>query len=220
MSAPTDGPQMFEKITRAFSKSVAPDGEVLTSEVCMAVQMIAPVYDRLFGEGMVSNALKKDLIGNAQGVIDALLTNPIDYNSIDGLVSGEVKKRGLEEMKQDRYCGTVRLLWTKRAMEFIYKFLEKTFISMIDSTAKDAAAATYDEVLKPYHGWVVANLVTLVFSLCPTREQLTESLGFVDIKTAQGNVEGFVTVVKPIVDHIDQVLAKNKCNFDDLAAFY
>lgn len=186
-------------------------------EVCEAARKVVPLYDKIFGEGMVSSTLKKDLDGSATGCMTVVLKNPVEYRTILGLVEGEVASRGLEVVRKDKNSGVVKLLWMKRALEFIALFLQYSMIDMVDKSTRDAGTAAYDKVLKPYHGTIVSAVVSAAFRLAPNREKLLQALGFDSMEDATVSLRMFLEKLQPVLTSIDGVLAENNCAFTDKA---
>eukprot|EP00923_Selenidium_pygospionis_P003519 GHVN01005548.1.p2 GENE.GHVN01005548.1~~GHVN01005548.1.p2 ORF type:complete len:223 (-),score=20.16 GHVN01005548.1:1505-2173(-) len=186
-------------------------------ETCEASLLVVPLYDKIFGPGMVANQLKKDLEGSATGCKTTVLSNPMNWKTVDGLIVGEVQKRGYDVVRQDKASGVVKLLWMKRALEFIATFLDNAVLRMPDKSVKDAASDAYNAVLKPYHGMVVAAVVSAAFRLAPGREDLLKSLGFESMEAAKEPVHRFLGVLKPVLASINASLDVNECNFDDKA---
>lgn len=64
----------------------------------------------------------------------------------------------------------MEVLWTKRALDFIMRFLDYGILKHTDQSLSHCASMAYNEVLKPYHGFMVSSIVTLAFKLAPTRK--------------------------------------------------
>eukprot|EP00920_Eleutheroschizon_duboscqi_P037766 GHVT01090428.1.p1 GENE.GHVT01090428.1~~GHVT01090428.1.p1 ORF type:complete len:135 (-),score=20.58 GHVT01090428.1:247-651(-) len=103
---------------------------------------------------------------------------------------------GINKIRYNKKSGIVSLLWMKRALDFILQFLEKLMITGLEKTSYDNAREAYEFVLKPYHGWLVANIVIVAFNLCPTREQLRERLGFTGVEDSKEKVQKLLDVAR------------------------
>lgn len=189
--------------------------------------LIAPLYDRIFGVGMVSKHLKDDIVGHATGLITASDPKP-EYAHVDQMVPQMLSEKPLEEIQGQWGEGIVELLWTKRALDFITRLLDYGIIRYLDKTFYECATLAYEEVLKPYHGFLVSGIVTLAFNLAPTRERFLEYehlcvvatfflrlLGFERLEDAQEKLRPFIAVIRPVLNHVDGVLDTHGCDFPD-----
>ncbi|PFH35398.1 glycolipid transfer protein GLTP [Besnoitia besnoiti] len=217
---PTKGEGLYLAVTTGFSKARAEDGRILSSPLTEAVKTIIPVYDTIFGAGMVANLLKKDLTNSSSKVREATekqvqeepAAGPV---TVDMLIDYEVKKYGVAFLRKDANNGVKNLLWMKRALDFIIGFLENVIFKMKGKTAKECATEVYQCVLKPYHGFMVSNVVSLAFNLCPTREELCKKLGFEDEAIIEDRVHKISEVCRPLLDEMSAMLEKAGCNFPD-----
>lgn len=78
--------------------------------------------------------------------------------------------RGIENIRGRWGDGVIECLWTKRALDFILRFLEYGILTNTNQSLHHSATKAYQEVLKPYHGLVVSTVATLAFNLAPKRE--------------------------------------------------
>lgn len=84
--------------------------------------------------------------------------------------------RGVENIRGQWGEGVIECLWTKRALDFIIRFLEYGILTSTDRALYDCGMKAYEEVLKPYHGFPVSTVVTLAFNFAPHRETLLLSV--------------------------------------------
>jgi len=116
----------------------------------------------MFSVGMVATQLKQDITNSAQTVRKAHLKNPAATGTLQDLVAHEVSSVGLETVRYDKKSGTIGLLWSKRAVEFIAVFLR--LIATKAESAGQCAKDTYEVVLRKYHGWATAGYVIFIIS--------------------------------------------------------
>ncbi|KEP63309.1 UNVERIFIED_CONTAM: glycolipid transfer protein GLTP [Hammondia hammondi] len=219
---PTKGEGLFVTLTSGFSKARSTDGRILCEPLADVAQTIIPVYDTLFGAGMVANVLKKDLKNSSSKLKEAAQrefaaepnAGPV---TVDMLISYEIKKDGVAYLRKDANNGVKNLLWMKRALDFIVGFLENATFKMKDKTAKECATEVYQCVLKPYHGFMVSHIVSLAFNLCPSREDLCKKLDFENDAMIETRVKALSKVCRPLLDEISDMLEKAGCNFPDKA---
>eukprot|EP00920_Eleutheroschizon_duboscqi_P037770 GHVT01090436.1.p1 GENE.GHVT01090436.1~~GHVT01090436.1.p1 ORF type:complete len:170 (-),score=41.57 GHVT01090436.1:811-1320(-) len=166
---------------------------------------------------MLSNTLKKDIQTSSGGAILAASLHS-SRATVDGLIRHELLDDGVAQVRKNKRSGVVSLLWMKRALHFILTFLEKTILSGAHRSAYENAREAYEFVLKPYHGWLVANVVVVAFNLCPTKEQLCKKLGFHDMEDCRVKVRSLLEVASPIIEEVDALLLQHECNFPDKAS--
>ncbi|CBZ50136.1 hypothetical protein NCLIV_006120 [Neospora caninum Liverpool] len=219
---PIKGEGLFLALRSGFSKARAPDGGILCEPLADVATTIIPVYDTFFGAGMVANVLKKDLKNSSTKLKEAVererAAEPdVGPVTVEMMISYEIKKNGVAFLRKDANNGVKNLLWMKRALDFIVGFLENVIFKMKDKTAKECATEVYQCVLKPYHGFMVSNVVSLAFNLCPSREDLCKKLGFEDEASIEAHARELSEVCRPLLDDISDKLEKYGCNFPDKA---
>lgn len=205
---------LYDRITEAFQACQTPDGRVNALRLGEAALLIAPIYDRIFGSGLVANHLKDDIIGHASGLIGAARPrSKCEY--VDELVPEMLREKPVEEVRGKWGEGLVELLWTKRALDFITRFLDYGMFKRLEKSLHECASTAYNEVLKPYHGLLVSTIVRLAFNLAPTRETFIGSLGFDTMEEVQARLEPFVAAIRPVIDHVHIILTQHGCDFPD-----
>ena len=137
---------------------------------------VPPAY--MFGAGgMVTGVLNKDLEDNTGGfekaakrVRDAAAAAgaPSPATALDVFLA-ELAARPLAELRKDRKTGAVVCgLWMSRALLFVGRFGSRLILTP-GATPTEVAKAVYTEVLRPYHGMIIAGVVSMAFSLAPSR---------------------------------------------------
>lgn len=206
---------LSDYITSFFKASIDSENKVITPKMSDAANSIAPVYDTVFGAGIVSNNLKKDIENSSSKVRAAYENNPKETNTIDKLITYEIETQGVDILRKDSNSGVKNLLWMNRALNFIVTFLEKCMITDCEKSSKQCATEAYNDILKPYHGIIVSSVVTMAFNLCPSREQLMHRFGYEDEALAKQKVNQLVTAVRPVVEIVLKLLEDAGCNFTD-----
>lgn len=116
----------------------------------------------MFSVGMVATQLKQDITNSAGTVRKAHLKNPAATGTLQDLMKYEIASAGLETIRYDKKAGTIGLLWSKRAVEFIAVFLR--LIATKADSAGQCAKDTYELVLRKYHGWATAGFVHISYA--------------------------------------------------------
>lgn len=195
-------------------------GRLDCDKLADAALQIATVYDLVFGGGFVSRHLKQDIAnssGRMRAAAEALRrTRGGGAVSADELIAWEIKELGIPRMRKDQQSGVRGMLWMKRALDFVFSLLCNMFGSMKDASAKECALEAYDRILKPYHSFFVSHVVSLAFSLAPSREEFISRLGF-DVAEAEACARSMDEVVRPIIMCLGKLLDQSHCNFPDKA---
>eukprot|EP00922_Rhytidocystis_sp_ex-Travisia-forbesii_P041202 GHVS01061518.1.p1 GENE.GHVS01061518.1~~GHVS01061518.1.p1 ORF type:complete len:243 (-),score=38.49 GHVS01061518.1:564-1292(-) len=212
---PGRGEGLYRNVTSAFDKAKAQGGKIRTLELAQAARTIVPVYDTVFGKNVVSSNLKKDIENSSGKVMLAVESFKDERQFVDEFILHEIQQRGVQDIRKDSTSGVKNLLWMKRALDFIISFLELLMLGDPESSSKACATKAYDKVLKDYHGWLVSNMVTMSFNLCPAREKLLQKLGFSDKVDAHDKASSLMACVRPVLDQVHTFLEKYDCNFPD-----
>eukprot|EP00918_Siedleckia_nematoides_P071873 GHVU01157004.1.p1 GENE.GHVU01157004.1~~GHVU01157004.1.p1 ORF type:complete len:232 (-),score=46.47 GHVU01157004.1:1069-1764(-) len=205
----------YAVIIEAFKAAETEDGRVLSTKFAEAAKKIVPIYEKIFGNGVVSTLLKRDLEGSADGVVSAVLENTIACEHVDSLVTFEVTNTPDLKTVKDNNAGVVRLLWMKRALDFILAILKKVVVECPEKEIKDCAREAYSETLQQYHGYIVSKVFTMAMSVCPSRPDLLKRLDFHDEATARLHYEAFENAMGPILAKAHKALEDNGCDFPD-----
>eukprot|EP00922_Rhytidocystis_sp_ex-Travisia-forbesii_P041204 GHVS01061520.1.p2 GENE.GHVS01061520.1~~GHVS01061520.1.p2 ORF type:complete len:224 (-),score=35.78 GHVS01061520.1:1404-2075(-) len=212
---PGRGEGLYLNVTQAFTKARAEEGgKIRTLELAYAARTIVPVYDTVFGKNLVSSNLKKDIENSSSKVMLAVETHKEERQYLEEFIVHEIDQRGVQVIRKDSTSGVKNLLWMKRALDFIMSFLELLMLGDPDISSKVCATQAYDKVLKDYHGWLVSNMVTMSFNLCPTRGNLLDKLGFSE-GDAKDKATSLMACVRPVLDEVHGFLEKHECNFPD-----
>lgn len=190
-----------------------PNGQINALKLAEAGHLVGTLYDRIFGVNTVSRKLREDIDGHANCVVEAVKADPQRKTTCEGLVHVTLQEKGLEWCRYTPDNGVLKLLWLKRALDFILRFVDYSLLK--GEKIQVAGRTAYSEVLKPYHGMLVKTLVNLAFSLAPSRDGFVRALGFDNINDCVATIEPFVTTARPIINHVHRLLADNGCDFPD-----
>lgn len=214
------GEGLYFNITQKFELAKVPGSSKLrirTKEVAVAARTVVPMYDSIFGKGILASTLKNDIENSSGKVEDARALFPAERQYIEEFVLHEIGQRGVDYIRKDHNAGVKNLLWMKRALDFIISFMEKCILGDPTLTSKECAREVYNRILQPYHGWTLGSLIKMAFNLCPSRDTLLIKLGFTDLDVAKEKAKLLLACVRPVIDEIDRLLKENHCNFPDKA---
>jgi hypothetical protein len=109
-------------------------------------------------------------------------------------------------------------LWMSRALLFVARFGSR-LIERPGSTPTEVAKEVYTEVLRPYHGFIIASIVSMAFSLAPSRVEFFNRIGGCTEEecAATGELHAFVTHVLPQVEAYHNYFVSRGWNFPDMA---
>lgn len=179
----------------------------------------------MFGAGgMVTGVLNKDVEDNTGGFEKALKRlrgaaaaggKPAPVTALDAFTA-EVASRPLAELRKDRKEGAVTCgLWMSRALLFVGRFGSR-LIQTPGASPTEVAKAVYNEVLRPYHGMIIAGVVSMAFSLAPSRADFFKRMNTLE-DDAREELDAFVKHVLPVAEAFSKWFADNNYNFPDKA---
>lgn len=212
------GEALFLSVHSKFSCVVDKYNRIQVDKLAEAALTIEPVYDAIFSSGMIASRLKNDIQNSTGNVLNAYRENPVKRLYIEGFIEDEIRTIGdLNKIRKDLKTGVRNLLWMKRALDFVFTFLEKIIINGNDKNSTTLAKQVYGDILEPYHGFCVGNIVRIALSFCPTREGLIKSLGFSMQDNIEEKVIELLSIIRPILIECSAQLEKANCNFPDKA---
>lgn len=214
------GPALHQALLEKFRAVPDAQGRLDCDKLADAAMQISAVYDLVFGGGIVSRHLKQDIAnssGRMRAAADALRkSRGGGVVCADELILWEIEELGISRMRKDQHSGVRGMLWMKRALDFIFSLICNMFGSMKDATSKECALEAYDRILKPYHSFLVSHIVSLAFSLAPSKEEFVSRLGF-ELAEAEACVQSIEEVIRPIIAGLGKLLEQSHCNFPDKA---
>ncbi|KAL8452069.1 hypothetical protein Emed_001610 [Eimeria media] len=196
------------------------EGKLDCEKLADAAMQISNVYELVFGKGFVSRHLKQDIAnssGRMRAAADALRkARGGGVVSADQLIEWELKEMGVARMRKDEQSGVRGMLWMKRALDFILSLICNMFGTMKEATSKECALEAYNRILKPYHSFFVSHIVSLAFTLAPSKEEFVHRLGF-EMQEAEACVDSIEEVIRPVISSLGKLLDESNCNFPDKA---
>lgn len=173
---------------------------------------VPQLFEAIFSSQIMIKMLKYDF-KNSMNTVRRVFEEDTEANAkLGDLIRLEIEKHGLERVRKSKKFATTSLLWNKRAMEFIFVFLQK--LCQTEQTAKQCAEEAYAEILKPYHGWRNSTVAGKALSWTPTKTDLMESLGMTE-ETFVAEMNTFFRKFSRIVLAMNEILEKNEANFPD-----
>jgi hypothetical protein len=165
----------------------------------------------------VANILKKDIETHIKEVEDVYVRDPTTHGRLVAAIEAEVKALGRDAKKvRAGDSATHGTLWLVRTLDFISRFMNDLADPTLSSKSPtELARESYNAVLKPYHGWVVANVVKMAFSVVPDRRQLIIAFGFSDEAQAREELRATVRTMRPVVDNMAVWLKQSGLDFGD-----
>ena len=188
----------FSQVKQNFVE-VPEDGQIVTETFLDACSEIVPFFDVLGATAFAP--VKADLNGNITKLRNKFLTNPIQFNTLQGIVNIEIEAKTTKA----KNSATDALLWLKRALSFIRVFFEEV-LKMEEDLSKCVNAA-YEGSLKQFHGWMVKKIFSLAMMAVPYRKDFIIALGK-DIPEQQ------------VLDEMKAALELMAANLDKINEFY
>ncbi|CDJ63819.1 glycolipid transfer protein, putative [Eimeria necatrix] len=217
---PLKGTALYNAILERFRAVPDAEGRLDCEKLADAALQISAVYELVFGSGFISRHLKQDIANSSGRMREAAkaLRKSRGGSAVtaDELIAWELKELGIPKMRKDQNSGVRGMLWMKRALDFVFSLICNTFGTMKDATVKECALDAYDRVLKPYHSFLVSNIVSLAFSLAPSKEEFVRRLGF-EMDEAENCLGSIQEVVLPVIARLNTLLEEANCNFPDKA---
>lgn len=184
--------------------------EILTQPFLLACSQIIPFFDVLGPTAF--KPVKADISGNIQRLQQKFDKAPSEYGSLQKIVESEIA----DGTSKGSYSCTVGLLWLKRALEFVYVFLD-TVLSGEQDLVKCANKA-YEASLKRYHGWLVKGIFAVAVRAVPYYQDFMVALkkdpGISDAQVLN-DMRTSVTALKTNIDEINRFYTKKGQHSED-----
>eukprot|EP00731_Ephydatia_muelleri_P023283 Em0015g866a len=184
--------------------------EIQTQPFLLACSQIIPFFDVLGPTAF--KPVKSDINGNIQRLQQKFDKAPQELTSLQKIVDSEIA----EGTSKGSYSCTVGLLWLKRALEFVYVFLE-TVLSGEQDLVKCANKA-YEASLKRYHGWLVKGIFAVAVRAVPYYQDFIVALKK-DPSTSDSQVledmRTSITLLKANIDEINRFYTQKGQHSED-----
>eukprot|EP00326_Haptolina_ericina_P007043 CAMPEP_0181208404 /NCGR_PEP_ID=MMETSP1096-20121128/22099_1 /TAXON_ID=156174 ORGANISM="Chrysochromulina ericina, Strain CCMP281" /NCGR_SAMPLE_ID=MMETSP1096 /ASSEMBLY_ACC=CAM_ASM_000453 /LENGTH=207 /DNA_ID=CAMNT_0023299465 /DNA_START=31 /DNA_END=654 /DNA_ORIENTATION=+ len=204
----------FEHIGKEMDGVIrTPEGDIMTMSYIGVLQAVPPVYDKLFPMA-VAGIMKGDITNGCQVVTETMAEIPGGKGAtLLGMIQHQITTLGPEQCDAAKTNGTKSLLWLNRAASFICRLLRLLSEGM---ESNDAAYKAYEEVLKPFHGWMTQQVVGNAVSLGPARAKIFELLDLTPELAAE-QVPAFCDKMEALTADVLKMLVDNRANFGSSA---
>lgn len=176
------------------------------------------MYDLIFSAGgTVSNILKKDIVDHLNEIETVYKADPVANDKLLTCIENEIRALGREaKALRTGSTATRGLLWVLRTLDFIAHFMS----GMADplyagKNPADVARGAYTLVLKPYHGWLISNVVRMALGVVPSRERLIVNFGFPSEEAARDDINNVARFLRPVIDNLYVWMRQNRLDFPD-----
>lgn len=173
----------------------------------------------MFGpKGMVTGVLNKDVEDNTGGFEKVWAAMGGEGSpalaTIEGTLGMELAgPKPVEKLRHDRKSALVCALWISRALLFVARFGSR-LIQTPGASPATVAKEVYLEVLRPYHGFLIANVVSLAFSLAPPRIEFFSRMSTKE-EEAREELDAFIKYVLPVAEAYNAYFTEKGWNFPD-----
>ncbi|XP_003388929.1 PREDICTED: glycolipid transfer protein-like [Amphimedon queenslandica] len=185
------------------------NGSIATKQFLLACREILPIFDTL--GPVVFAPVKKDIAGNVDRLWDKMMTDTEKYILLFNIVEAEMT----DGTHTGTHSCTRGLLWLKRALEFIFIFLDNVLKGEQDLVK--CAHAAYDNSLRKYHGWIVRGVFSVAVRAVPYYSDFMKSLKKSEITDEEvlGHMKDSNEALKCTIDEINKYYAAKGLNFED-----
>lgn len=173
---------------------------------------LAEAYKILFGgEGIIQSQLAGDLNNNLSKIRRHYETSP-EKHDFESLIAYEVEKYGLDKILAEKEFGAKGVLWLSRTINFITTLLEN-LIKRGSQLPSDIAVVSYNETLKPYHGFIASTTFSAALRWMTDMETLLKQFKLPSEAEFKRQASIFVTKMRPLITHLFAILDKQQVNF-------
>ncbi|CAF0885870.1 unnamed protein product [Didymodactylos carnosus] len=166
MASTEDNNYSLDKVYNTWQVVLREDGTVLLPEFIAAFRELIKFFDHL---NIVFSFVSRDLVDKFVLIENLCKSEKYDYyKSVQTMLKYETSISS--------YDGTIALLRLLRALEFTYKFLQRSFLSETTKSTKTIAYETYKESLYKRHSKAVQWAVWAATNTLPKQQQLKQQL--------------------------------------------
>jgi hypothetical protein len=115
-------------------------------------------------------------------------------------------------IKKDKTSACIGVLWCYRALQFLTVWIKHFSEEKVDTA--EVTSLTYNEVLRPYHGFVTRGVVGNVMRWTPDRKTLLERFG-VSNEEGKSQMGALLIVLQPLMTTYLNFLNEVNINFPD-----
>jgi hypothetical protein len=179
-------------LTQALVVVHAKGKPISTIDFITVCERILPVFDHL---GSVFVFAKNEMSSKKDSIIKVAAT----HTTLDQIIDAD-KVAGVTTKKNSCARNLHRLT---SVITFVQRLLEKLCESST-STLRDAASVAYEEVMAPFHTYVVRAGVRAGLLALPSKETFLASIGET-LETAKGHSDEFIVAAKSVTPDILQL---------------
>jgi len=161
--------------------------------------------------------LKHDITSHIHEIRELAARNP-DTTFLVELIEVEIKNLGdpAHKVLRSGPSATHGLLWLLRTLKFIDVFMAHLATDTVKSPT-DLARDAYTQVLRPFHGMMIAGIVRAVMGFVPSRDKLRTLFGFSDDDAARSQLAGTEATMRPSIDRLMAWIQSRGLDFPDKA---
>ena len=173
-----DAMKLFDAFTKCLIKS---DVNSLSSYDDVSLHSYLIAYNEInkfLGRmGTVFYFVTSDISEKIKTIEIYLKESPEHYQTIQSLINYENgKKMLIKPASSTRKNASRHILRLHRALQFIYKFLERLYGADTNSKTASICIDVYDATLAKYHPWVIQRLAKVGMYTLPRRESLIDMM--------------------------------------------
>jgi hypothetical protein len=160
-----DSKTFFDTMTFSYVDVIRVQGEIEVETYLKATESLITIFDHLSPTAFIP--IKADMNGNVLKIRQKYLKDTDKYSTLEKIVRSESETK-------DKVA-TQGLLWLNRGLKFIYQALNRSQEDKEEELC-DSFSASYGEVLKPYHSFLVSPIFKLAMRACPYRADFYDKL--------------------------------------------
>ncbi|KAG0499784.1 hypothetical protein HPP92_004063 [Vanilla planifolia] len=181
-----------------------PETDASTYVFLSLSHLILRILDKI---GPTMAVLRQDVHRNIERLEKMKLVDPILYSSL-----GEILKREVDEgTARKRESCSRAILWLTRSMDFGLALLERLERDSEFISLQQIIEDSYNNTLKPWHGWVSSAAYKVALKLIPVKEVFFSLLMGHEqqcINMLKGDIQKLVSLLGPFLDETHALLRK------------
>ncbi|KAJ1813638.1 hypothetical protein LPJ75_003102, partial [Coemansia sp. RSA 2598] len=179
--------RFLDRVPFKFNDVAVTDAGINTDEFLRAAQGVVMLFDELGSAAFLP--VKSDIEGNIGKVRAKFLTNPLQYDTLEKIITAEAGTK-------DR-TATQGLLWLKRGLDFTAKGIARN-IAQPGEELSESFTEAYRLTLKEFHNFIIKGVFNMAMKACPARKDFYAKLG--------GSYEDIVDDLRVWVDALQKLV--------------
>jgi|Transcript_453 hypothetical protein len=195
----------LELSTQEFSDCLVGDSDVDTEKFMAACTEYTKMLGRM---GAFAKLMVREVKGNINKINQTYQNNPESHKSVKSLLETEknnnMHKEGAVLADPSSAMG---LLWARRGLKFwgtVFDGLAECMESDSQVHVKKIAGQAYDEVLRPFNGWMTRSSFSMAINHMPDWESLYQRLGS-SKEEVIGDMRRWSSVSKEVVNRLEKM---------------